>query len=85
MQRSLSWSRTTVLPPTFWEARTESSGTTSEEAEEALASRSGGDKIRILLAGSERDEAAYVAEEVLKLRGLGFRFGDMAVLYRINA
>jgi DNA helicase-2/ATP-dependent DNA helicase PcrA len=48
-------------------------------------SRSGGDKIRILLAGSERDEAAYVAEEVLKLRGLGFRFGDMAVLYRINA
>ena len=48
-------------------------------------SRRGGEKIRVLLADKERVEANFIAEEVLKLRGLGFRFGDMAVLYRINA
>ena len=48
-------------------------------------SRSGGEKIHVLLAGNERVEADFITEEVLRLRGLGFRFGDMAVLYRINA
>jgi len=48
-------------------------------------SRSGGEKIHVLLADNERVEAAFTAEEVLRLRGQGFRYGDMAVLYRINA
>jgi DNA helicase-2/ATP-dependent DNA helicase PcrA len=48
-------------------------------------SRSDGEKIHVLLADNERVEAAFIAEEVLRLKGLGFRFGDMAVLYRINA
>ncbi len=48
-------------------------------------SRKGGDKIKVLLAENEREEAAFIAGEVLRLKGQGFRFRDMAVLYRINA
>lgn len=38
-------------------------------------SRSGGEKIHVLLAGNERVEANFITEEVLRLRGLGFRLG----------
>ncbi len=36
-------------------------------------------------AADERDEAAFVAEEVERLRAEGHRFGDVAVFYRTNA
>lgn len=48
-------------------------------------SRTGGETIHVLLARNEREEAAFIAGEVLKLRNAGFPFGDMAILYRINA
>ncbi|MDP8961694.1 MAG: DNA helicase PcrA [Actinomycetota bacterium] len=36
-------------------------------------------------AEDERDEAAFIAEEVERLRAEGVRFGDVAVFYRTNA
>ncbi|MDP8927521.1 MAG: ATP-binding domain-containing protein, partial [Actinomycetota bacterium] len=36
-------------------------------------------------AEDERDEAAFIAEEVERLRAQGIRFGDVAVFYRTNA
>jgi len=48
-------------------------------------SRAGGEAIHVLLARDEREEASFVAGEILRLNGAGFPFGDMAILYRINA
>lgn len=48
-------------------------------------SRSCGEKIHVLLGRNEREEAAFIAGEVMRLRDSGFPFGDMAILYRINA
>ncbi len=58
---------------------------TRRKPKKLWTSRKGGDKIQVLLAGNEREEAAFIAGEVMRLRGQGFRFGDIAVLYRINA
>ncbi|MDO9509391.1 MAG: 3'-5' exonuclease [Thermovirgaceae bacterium] len=48
-------------------------------------SRAGGEKIHVLLARNEREEAAFAAGEIMRLRGTGFPFKEMAILYRINA
>jgi DNA helicase II / ATP-dependent DNA helicase PcrA len=44
-----------------------------------------GDKVVRYHADDERDEAAFVAEEVEKLRASGYSFDDIAVFYRTNA
>lgn len=45
-----------------------------------------GEGVNIFEAGSEREEAAYIASEIEKLRKLENRnFRDFAILYRINA
>ncbi len=47
--------------------------------------RPGGEPIRVASLLDERAEARYVADKVEELVGLGYRYNDMAVLYRINA
>ena len=48
-------------------------------------SRTVGEAIQVLLARNEREEAAFVADEIMRLRRSGYPFKDMAILYRINA
>ncbi|HDQ92842.1 MAG TPA: ATP-dependent DNA helicase PcrA [Synergistetes bacterium] len=48
-------------------------------------SRGHGEKIRVLLGRNEREEAIFVASEIMRLRSQGYGFGDVAILYRINA
>lgn len=48
-------------------------------------SRANGEKIHVLLARNEREEAAFVAGEIMRLRETGYPFKDIAILYRINA
>jgi DNA helicase-2/ATP-dependent DNA helicase PcrA len=43
-----------------------------------------GDKIRIVTAGNEREEAQFVIEKIVALRG-GMPMSEMAVLFRTNA
>ena len=47
--------------------------------------RDRGEPVRVLLVESERDEASFIASEIEALRGQGYRYGDMAILYRLNA
>lgn len=47
--------------------------------------RDKGELIQNLLASNERQEAYFVAQEIERLRSEGYRYGDMAVLYRMNA
>ncbi|MDR0358713.1 MAG: UvrD-helicase domain-containing protein, partial [bacterium] len=58
-----------------------------DRAEKRLwTDRSGGDRLNAAQLYNEVEEAEYVADEVMRLRKSGKqRFGDMAVLYRINA
>jgi DNA helicase-2/ATP-dependent DNA helicase PcrA len=44
-----------------------------------------GDKVRVVALPSEEDEARWVVEEIARLRREGRSFGDLAVLYRLNA
>lgn len=44
-----------------------------------------GDKVYNLLAGNEREEAFFLASEIKKLVMKGYRYQDIAILYRINA
>lgn len=41
--------------------------------------------IHVLLAQNQRDEAHFIAKEIESLHEDGYRFGEIAVLYRINA
>lgn len=47
--------------------------------------RDKGELIHNLLASNERQEAQFVAQEIERLRSEGYRYGDIAVLYRMNA
>lgn len=47
--------------------------------------RDRGEPVRVLLAESESQEAAFVVGEIEALRNEGYRYGDMAILYRLNA
>ncbi len=47
--------------------------------------RSGGDLIEMAKLVDERAEARYVADKVEELASMGYRYSDMAILYRINA
>jgi len=44
-----------------------------------------GEKIRVYAAADEREEARWVVEEVLRLRGLGRRLSEIAIFYRTHA
>ncbi|MDR3050598.1 MAG: UvrD-helicase domain-containing protein [Oscillospiraceae bacterium] len=44
-----------------------------------------GSRIRLFKAGDEREEGAWICDRVRQLRQGGVGYGDMAVLYRINA
>ena len=44
-----------------------------------------GEKLRYFRAESDKDEARFVASEILRLKDKGKSFGDIAVLYRTNA
>ncbi len=44
-----------------------------------------GDKITVHTAGSERDEASYIAQQIVEGVAKGRNFSDYAVLYRMNA
>jgi DNA helicase-2/ATP-dependent DNA helicase PcrA len=48
--------------------------------------RGSGEKIYTLLAQNEGQEATFIASEIVRLnRSPGYKWGDMALLYRINA
>ena len=47
--------------------------------------RGTGEKISYYEAGSEKDEAGYVAKKIKKLNNGEYNYSDMAVLYRTNA
>jgi len=47
--------------------------------------REKGDPICVFFARTEHEEAAFITEEILRLRSQGYRWNEMAVLYRINA
>ena len=44
-----------------------------------------GEKIRVFTAEDERDEAAWIADNIMNMKRSGEKLGDMAVLYRTNA
>jgi len=44
-----------------------------------------GDRVRLVALENEEEEARFVAEEISRLRREGRAFGDVAVLYRLNA
>ena len=44
-----------------------------------------GEKVYNLLAGNEREEAFFLASEIKKLHMQGYKYHDIAILYRINA
>ncbi|MDO4393839.1 MAG: UvrD-helicase domain-containing protein [Bacillota bacterium] len=47
--------------------------------------REAGNKIVYRRADDERDEAAFIASEINRLKGPGRRYSDFAILYRTNA
>ena len=47
--------------------------------------KEGGQKPTLYNAYDERDEALYVAKNILRLKGEGYNFNDIAVLMRMNA
>ncbi len=44
-----------------------------------------GEKVRVVAAATDEDEARFVAEEIARLRREGRPLGDVAVLFRLNA
>lgn len=47
--------------------------------------RDKGDPVKIVLHGDEKQEAAFVLSEIESLRRKGYRYGQVALLYRVNA
>lgn len=47
--------------------------------------KGGGDKITVYKAQNEHDEASYIADKMYSLSLNGYRYSDMAVLYRANS
>ena len=47
--------------------------------------RDKGSPVRVVLMGNEHEEAEFVSQEIRNLRNQGYKYKDMAVLYRINA
>lgn len=47
--------------------------------------RDRGETIYTLMARNQEEESRFVADEIEQLRSRGYRYGDMAILYRMNA
>ncbi|MDD2649214.1 MAG: DNA helicase PcrA [Eubacteriales bacterium] len=47
--------------------------------------KDGGEKIKVIAAGDEHEEGAWICHRARELANQDFKFGDMAVLYRTNA
>ena len=47
--------------------------------------RDKGDPVKIVLHGDEKQEAAFILSEIESLRRKGYRYGQVALLYRVNA
>ena len=47
--------------------------------------RDEGEKIKVFCARDERDESAWIADTILRLKKQGEKLGDIAILYRTNA
>lgn len=58
---------------------------TARKGKTLWTANSGGDKINVYVAADERSEAKYVTEHILESVRSGAKFGDTAVLYRMNA
>jgi DNA helicase-2/ATP-dependent DNA helicase PcrA len=61
------------------------SANTSRMGKTLRATRGGGDRVTLVRALDERDEAEFVVEETSKHRAFSRPLGDIAVLYRTNA
>ena len=57
----------------------------SRTPKQLFTQRGEGTKIRLREAYDETEEADFVANEIIRLTGEGYRFGDIAVMYRTNA
>jgi DNA helicase-2/ATP-dependent DNA helicase PcrA len=57
----------------------------ARQPKELWTDKGSGPKVVRYHAADERDEAAFVAEEIERLKSEGYRFGDLAVFYRTNA
>jgi DNA helicase-2/ATP-dependent DNA helicase PcrA len=44
-----------------------------------------GGAVRVLMARNDKEEAAFVADEIERLSSDGYAFGEMTILYRMNA
>ncbi|MDR1514318.1 MAG: UvrD-helicase domain-containing protein [Synergistaceae bacterium] len=44
-----------------------------------------GSKVHVLLARNDDEEAGFITGEIERLAGDGYRYGEMAILYRMNA
>ena len=47
--------------------------------------RDKGEPVKVVLHGDEKQEAAFVLSEIESLRRKGYRYGQVALLYRVNA
>lgn len=48
-------------------------------------SRGMGEKVNNFLTTNEKEETFYIANQIKKLKAEGYRYGEIAILYRINA
>lgn len=57
----------------------------SRKSKQLWTENGAGEKIYVYQADDERDEARFVAEEINRLHNDGFRYSEMALLYRTNS
>lgn len=61
------------------------SNNTGRRAKNLWTDAGAGEKLVGYVADSERDEAAFVVDEIDQLRTSGYKYGDFAIFYRANA
>ncbi len=57
----------------------------SRKGKNLWTQKESGDKIHLFLTMRDLEEADIIAKEILTLKNSGRKFGEIAVLYRINA
>lgn len=58
---------------------------TKRKYKDLWTSRGMGEKVNNVLSTNEKEETFYIANEMKRLNREGYKYGDMAILYRINA
>jgi len=58
---------------------------TERKGKKLWTDREDGEKIKVYRSGTDKDEAFYIGREVHKLRDKGFKYKDIAILYRTHA